>query len=129
MNSARLGLMHLFFSHEGRINRGMWWISQILIILISSTVMWIENILDLHDAIWGFILAIFMVVSRFMLNIKRVHDRGKSGWWILIFEIPVIGWIWGLIELGFLSGDKEENHQNLRAGNPCIDAGEEARSN
>ena len=23
----------------------------------------------------------------------------------------------------------EKSHQNLRAGNPCIDAGEEARSN
>lgn len=36
---------------------------------------------------------------------KRWHDRGKSGWWTLIALIPFgIGWIWAMIELGFLEG-------------------------
>lgn len=27
------------------------------------------------------------------LPVRRLHDIGKSGWWILIVFIPVVGWI------------------------------------
>ena len=27
------------------------------------------------------------------LSIRRLHDIGKSGWWILINLIPIVGWI------------------------------------
>ena len=43
------------------------------------------------------------------ISIKRFHDRGKSGWWILIMFIPLIGPLWWLIELGFFRGDPGPN--------------------
>ncbi|OAD23398.1 membrane protein containing DUF805 [Candidatus Thiomargarita nelsonii] len=42
-------------------------------------------------------------------QVKRWHDRNKSGWWVLINLIPIIGWIWALIEVGFLPGTKGNN--------------------
>jgi len=36
--------------------------------------------------------------------VKRWHDCDKSGWWILVNLIPVIGWLWTLIECGFFEG-------------------------
>jgi uncharacterized membrane protein YhaH (DUF805 family) len=36
--------------------------------------------------------------------VKRDHDRDKSGWWILIIFLSVIGALWYLIECGFLRG-------------------------
>jgi uncharacterized membrane protein YhaH (DUF805 family) len=38
------------------------------------------------------------------VGIKRFHDRNKSGVWILIIFVPVIGGLWYLIECGFLRG-------------------------
>lgn len=104
-----MNLMNLYFSAEGRINRKTWWLSHILLIIITKVIVFAEYKLDIHDAIWGFILAVFMFVARIFLNIKRVHDRGKSGWWVIVYEIPVIGWIWALVELGCLKGDKNSN--------------------
>jgi uncharacterized membrane protein YhaH (DUF805 family) len=38
------------------------------------------------------------------ITVKRYHDRNKLGGWILIGIIPYVGWIWMIIELGFLKG-------------------------
>jgi uncharacterized membrane protein YhaH (DUF805 family) len=38
---------------------------------------------------WLFILAIF--IPTFAVMVRRIHDVGKSGWWILIGLIPGIG--------------------------------------
>ena len=41
--------------------------------------------------------------------VKRWHDRGKSGWWILIQFVPIIGPLWYFIEVFCLSGTAGPN--------------------
>jgi uncharacterized membrane protein YhaH (DUF805 family) len=41
--------------------------------------------------------------------VKRWHDRDKSGAWMFINLIPVIGWIWTLLECGLLPGTPGPN--------------------
>lgn len=41
--------------------------------------------------------------------VKRCHDRGKSGWWCLLMLVPIIGFIWWLVDLGILEGQEGEN--------------------
>jgi FAD/FMN-containing dehydrogenase/SAM-dependent methyltransferase len=41
--------------------------------------------------------------------IKRYHDRGRSGWWMLLLAIPLLGPAWTLWNLGFRKGDPVEN--------------------
>jgi len=43
------------------------------------------------------------------LSVKRWQDRNKSGLWIFISFIPVIGPIWMLVENGFLRGTSGNN--------------------
>ncbi len=38
------------------------------------------------------------------IQVKRWHDRSKSGFWVFINMVPIIGTIWPLIELGYLQG-------------------------
>ena len=42
--------------------------------------------------------------------VKRWHDVGKSGWWVLICLIPCIGPLWQFVELGFSRGTYGPNH-------------------
>ncbi|MGQ0485996.1 MAG: DUF805 domain-containing protein [Hyphomicrobiales bacterium] len=56
------------------------------------------------------ILVVVFLWPTLAIYAKRWHDRGKSGWWMLIILIPLIGPIWVLIELGFLRGTKGPNH-------------------
>ena len=42
--------------------------------------------------------------------LKRAHDREKGGGWVVFFLwCPIVGWAWGLVELGFLKGDVGAN--------------------
>lgn len=50
---------------------------------------------------------------------KRWHDRDKSGAWVLVTLIPVVGWIWTLIENGLLRGTAGAN----RFGPDPLDTG------
>ena len=43
----------------------------------------------------------------FATDAKRWHDRGKSAWWIAFSCIPILGWIWGFVECGFLPSKPE----------------------
>jgi uncharacterized membrane protein YhaH (DUF805 family) len=56
----------------------------------------------------GLILFPLMLVG-IIVQIKRWHDRDKSGWWVLINFIPCIGHIWTLVECGFLPGTPGDN--------------------
>ena len=104
----------LLFSFEGRINRGKFWLGIVILWAVvwvlaliaaatSSTVLW-----------WLFsLLSILLIWPSLALSIKRWHDRNKSGWWVLIGLVPIIGGLWALIETGFLPGTVGPNEYGL----------------
>ncbi|MBC6981475.1 MFS transporter [Caulobacter sp. 17J80-11] len=47
-----------------------------------------------------------LVVPLVLFGIRRCHDRGKSGWWMALFFVPVVGQIWWLIDLGLMGSAK-----------------------
>jgi uncharacterized membrane protein YhaH (DUF805 family) len=44
-----------------------------------------------------------------VVNAKRLHDRDKSGWWVLITLISILGDLWLVVECGCLRGTVGEN--------------------
>ena len=50
-----------------------------------------------------------LLVSTIKIFIKRYHDRDKSGAWVFIILVPVIGALWSFIETGFLAGTSGPN--------------------
>ncbi len=55
------------------------------------------------------IVNLLLVWPALAVSVKRWHDRDKSGVWVLLNLVPVIGWIWALIDNGFLRGTKGPN--------------------
>ena len=101
-----MDIFHLLFSYHGRISKGIWWISQIAVLLLAALTGWIYHKFGFHDALLGAIGTLVVFVIRIFLNIKRLHDQGLSGKWILALELPGLGWplaavlwiipVWGL---------------------------------
>ena len=52
------------------------------------------------------LFSMFVIVA---ICIRRIRDRNKSAWWVLICIIPYIGALWALIDLGLLRGTRGPN--------------------
>ncbi len=76
----------------------------------------------LRAAPWA--IVIFTAWSLLAAGVKRLHDRGRPGALMLVALIPVIGWLWLLIDLVFLEGTEGRN----RYGRPPHALQPEARS-
>jgi uncharacterized membrane protein YhaH (DUF805 family) len=89
----------ILFSFKGRLNRKPFWLYQIGVAVVTS----IPFILG-H----GWLTGLLELWAQAALCVKRAHDRGRSGWFVLVFLIPLVQ-LWPLIELSFVRGTKGNN--------------------
>ena len=116
-----------WFSFQGRIGRKTWWLGYVLPMIgisVLSTVLDIGfGFITLEDAapvdgygfetrgvgVFGILSLIPLIWGGLAGQVKRWHDRDKSGWFVLINFIPLVGPIWAFVELGFLRGTMGPN--------------------
>jgi uncharacterized membrane protein YhaH (DUF805 family) len=84
---------HLLFGFSGRINRAKIWL-WILIWIIA----WVVGMIAAFAIVYatGLVAVFFLIyavigiagfISYLAAVIKRLHDRDKSGWWLLVFVL------------------------------------------
>jgi len=59
----------------------------------------------------GFFTSIFVLLTfipYLAVSVRRLHDSNRTGWWVLIAIIPIIGAVW-LIVLHCLKGNQGVN--------------------
>lgn len=103
------------FSVTGRITRKQYWLRMVLPSWLISVVLMLVDMgtgtFD-EDSGFGLLSGVFTLVCLWpscAVSAKRLHDRDKSGWWQLLIFIPIIGWIYLLIVIGFLRGTTGPN--------------------
>lgn len=124
-------MLGFLFSFNGRVRRLHWWLMRIgvwvgffaisMIVILMLRVLFPEIAVgdelyleasEAATAIWAVVFAVLVIVSIWVelaIFVKRWHDRGKSGFWVLIVLVPLIGPIWTLVECGFLDGTQGPN--------------------
>ncbi len=50
-------------------------------------------VLQVISPVLGAIASIIFFVPMIAVGVRRLHDIDKSGWWVLLWLIPIIGWI------------------------------------
>ncbi len=97
-----------YLSPQGRVCRKDFWLSWVLPAFVAS---FIVSLIDgfLTGGIIALLFSLALIWPGLVIGIKRCHDRGKSGWFLLIGIIPIIGWIWLFVELYCLKGQDGEN--------------------
>ncbi len=79
----------LFFSFNGRINRAKYWLAILIYVVISLVlgVLTFATGQGMAMQVLGAIVNIVLFISGLAVGAKRLHDRNKSGWWLLLFYI------------------------------------------
>jgi uncharacterized membrane protein YhaH (DUF805 family) len=132
-------MSQLLFSFNGRLNRKPYWLTTLAIVAVSIVALLL--IFVIAGGVGAFtdegaglgvgilllgVLYIPLLWVGLALGVKRLHDRNKSGWWLLLFwflpailqgigeyvegigiVLALIGLaisLWGLVEIGFLRG-------------------------
>ena len=114
--TARLGWGALWFSFTGRATRIDYWVRYTIPYLVGGVIAaFLDDMLGTAnpDTGGGGVITLLYVVAAIWpslaVGVKRCHDRDRSGWFLLIVLIPIVGGIWLLIELGFLRGSRGGN--------------------
>lgn len=87
-----------YATFNGRASRSEYWWFTLASILASYCAMVLDNILGIFYDIQsadGYINGIFglvLLIPSIAVSVRRLHDRGRSGWWLLI-AITIIGLI------------------------------------
>jgi uncharacterized membrane protein YhaH (DUF805 family) len=116
-------MLNLLFGFRGRINRAKFWLTQLGVVVVEVIVgvavavaagMGLADYEQVTDApVWLRLIGSIVFVANIWIGlglaVKRWHDRNKSGWWVLIGLVPIIGQLWALIECGFLKGTTGPN--------------------
>jgi uncharacterized membrane protein YhaH (DUF805 family) len=80
---------HFLFGFSGRLNRAKYWL-WILIYLIAVAVVTGATYAINSPAAGGIVELVFSIVgliSSLAVMTRRLHDRNKSAWWLLIFVL------------------------------------------
>jgi uncharacterized membrane protein YhaH (DUF805 family) len=115
-----MDFMHMYLSFNGRLRRMHFWVGLIILWVVEVIVMAVLIGPAMAPAatggggpgplaLVGYLLLLVLIWPALALQVKRWHDRDKSGWWVLIAFIPIIGAFWVLIECGFLDGTPGPN--------------------
>jgi uncharacterized membrane protein YhaH (DUF805 family) len=112
MTDGPMSVAGVLFSLEGRISRSQYWLKGVVPVLLIGLV---AGRLDslLHTSFLSWIASVAVLYPMFAITLKRLHDRERSIWFLLVGLVPFIGQAWVMIELGLLSGTRGPNRYGL----------------
>ena len=129
-----MSMTQLLFSFQGRLNRKPYWMTAIaitvlmLVLIAIAIAFFAEREIGAGIAVVAVIALLYipLIWVGLAVGAKRLHDRDKSAWWLLLFyAVPSVLssaaermeggglilhlvsfaiTIWAIVELGFLRG-------------------------
>ena len=103
-------LRALLFGIRGRVSRALFWRYAVLgCLLVQTLAYFLLVIAGVREPFADSLSTLLVAWPGVAVSVKRWHDRGKSGWWMLINLVPVVGTLWTLVECGLLRGTPGPN--------------------
>jgi uncharacterized membrane protein YhaH (DUF805 family) len=107
-----------YATFKGRSRRSEYWWIQLFLVLTNLAVAAIDLALMNGDVdrfianggggIVGLVWILVTIVPALAVLVRRLHDTGKSGWWVLIGFVPFVGTI-VLFVFSVLDSDAGDN--------------------
>jgi uncharacterized membrane protein YhaH (DUF805 family) len=103
-------LTDIFFRAQGRLSRRSFWLYGVAVLLaLNLLLVLLLGIAGLAPERAEALANLLLVWPAVAVSIKRWHDRDKSAWWVLVALVPVVGWLWMLVDNGCMRGTAGPN--------------------
>lgn len=111
-----------YANFNGRSRRKEYWMYILFYYLFFMLVVFLDNLLEItiiENVPYGPLsigYLLLLIIPTLAVAVRRLHDIGKSGWWMLISLVPLIGGIWFFI----LSVTDSQLEENIYGKNPKL---------
>jgi uncharacterized membrane protein YhaH (DUF805 family) len=110
--NAYMDAMRRYVDFSGRASRSQFWLFvlfYVIIIIIAVVIdILVFNSLEGGIGVLQLLVVLIHLIPSIAISVRRLHDTDRSGWWIFISLVPLIGSIW-LIVLYCLDGTQGNN--------------------
>src|SRR5688572_6282615 len=86
-----------YVNFSGRASRSEYWFWTLFAVLVSIGLLIVDFLIaEQFVAAYGIgplglIVGLALFLPSLAVAVRRLHDRDQSGWWILIYLIPLVG--------------------------------------
>ncbi|MDM7860909.1 DUF805 domain-containing protein [Alteromonas sp. ASW11-36] len=98
---------------SGRARRKEYWMFFLFNFIIAFALGFVEGLMG-SPGIVGAIYSLAILIPAIAVGVRRLHDTGRTGWWMLIGLIPIIG---PIVLIIFFVQDSDEG-DNQHGANP-----------
>ncbi len=94
----------LLLSFKGRINRARFLAVQ-LALITAWLIIWLKSPLDFSSQWQAWVIAAVMIWINTATTVKRLHDRNRSGWWVVaVFIVSRLSYVYYGLFFGLYFG-------------------------
>jgi uncharacterized membrane protein YhaH (DUF805 family) len=86
-----IGVLKKYLDFSGRAQRMEYWMFTLINILVMLGLAILDALLGLGFLSTIYALGVF--IPSLAVGVRRLHDTNRSGWWLLIALVPLIGLI------------------------------------
>jgi uncharacterized membrane protein YhaH (DUF805 family) len=118
-DAIRSGFDH-YAKFQGRASRSAfwWWVLfQFIVELVAAV---LDYAIFNNLGVFYGLTALALLLPSLSVSIRRLHDTDRSGWWLLIYLIPIIGFI---VLLVFFLTDSDSGPNRYGPGPDTAQAG------
>jgi uncharacterized membrane protein YhaH (DUF805 family) len=103
-------MRQILFGLRGRVPRKVFWLYGVLgPLLVSAMAQMLLGIVGVPEQRAEMLTTLLLVWPCAAVSVKRWHDRDRSGWWVWVYLVPVVGVLWTLVANGLLRGSVGPN--------------------
>ncbi|MFJ5864057.1 DUF805 domain-containing protein [Streptomyces parvus] len=103
-----LAVLKNYAGFSGRARRKEYWMFTLINFVISLVLTIIGNAIGVEFI--SYIYSVAVIIPALAVAVRRLHDTGRSGWWLLIALVPLVG---AIVLIVFLASEgKQETNEH-----------------
>jgi uncharacterized membrane protein YhaH (DUF805 family) len=83
---------------SGRARRAEYWYFALYYLIFYAVLCVVDVVTGTYDTksamgLLSGLYALILIIPSLAVSVRRLHDTGRSGWWLLISFLPLVGFI------------------------------------